>query len=167
MKYDPHITPHVPRLTGLAWPQVAPYLEEFLKRLLAADDSTGAALTTLAGTGDDAAVSPRRPQAHIHPSVDVLGLDSPVRRRPPMAHLHAPQDIAGLPTDDVVSRRAPMAHTHLAADIPDFSGAVSPLIPAADVVARRAPLAHTHAKDDISGFDEGSLILAARFFGGV
>lgn len=109
MAHDPHIVPRVPRLTGLAWPHVAPYLEEFLKRLLAASDSAHIDLAAISGedTGDELAA--RRPTAHRHHAEEVGGLEEPFRTRRPAPHTHRADEVLGSTGQ---SEGVRLAHTH-------------------------------------------------------
>ena len=74
---------------------------------------------------------------------------------------------------DGIRPRRPEPHVHTQAEIVDFS--VSTPAADEDVVSPRTPRAHTHAYAEIvdppaaaapATVDEGSLILAAQFFGG-
>lgn len=120
MAFDVRVPGRVPKLAGLLWPDVAPYLEEFLKRLLDANDSAQTTLLDMDGAeGGDDPLSRRAPLPHTHGTQDVLGLD-PGFRRQPAAHIHDKADVVGL--DAVALPRAPAAHTHGTHDVQGLIG---------------------------------------------
>lgn len=104
----------VPKLADRNWHDVAPYLEEFLRRLNNANDETQASLTALE-TG--AAVSPDFPRTlpHIHTPRDLTGLEKGFEPRPPTAHKHNASEVVGLSTG--FEPRTPVAHVHRLSDV--------------------------------------------------
>lgn len=104
----------VPKLAGAKWEDVAPYLEEFLRRLQDANDETQESLDVLEGaaTGTGEELISRRPATHVHASAEVIGLEKPYERRPPMPHTHVfASDIIGGPEVGLATAR-PATHVH-------------------------------------------------------
>lgn len=99
---DRVIPPEVPKLAGKPWEEVAPYLEEWLRRLQFSNDETKESLTSLEGVGseDEPPWAPRPPRPHTHEAADVVGLvEPPLDPRPPSPHIHQPEDVTGLAAD--------------------------------------------------------------------
>jgi hypothetical protein len=158
IEHDEWVPGRVPRLSGLGWNEVAPYLEEFLKRLMEANDGTQERLTELVGSSDGAGADPLRravANPHNHIAHEVLGLEPAFAPRPPRTHTHGTQDIVGL--DQAGGIRRVIPHTHGAQDIlgVDPGGGI------------QRPTPHTHAHPDLIGLvGDRDLILASQVFGG-
>ena len=158
--HDPHLVPRVPRLAGLPWPQVAPYLEEFLKRLLAASDSAHLELETMTGAelDSDSPLARRVPTAHRHQFLEITGLEEPFVPRPPRPHTHGFSDIPGLGSEVDQLHLHKHPHTHLRSDILGTDDTVSD-----QVGLHKHP--HTHRIDEVFG-DSTQFVLAGQIFGG-
>lgn len=96
----------VPKLGGRKWEDVAPYLEEFLRRLTGSADQASASLTKVEQTIElqtgDEPFSPRPPLPHVHSATELQGLEPATARRPPAPHTHQPADIPGVAADTQV-----------------------------------------------------------------
>ncbi len=98
VKHDINVTGRVPKLGGSDWATVAPFLEEFLKRLMGANDSAQVSLETISVGADaeDSVLARRRSYPHRHQAEEVAGLEEPIRTRRAAPHTHRPDEVVGL-----------------------------------------------------------------------